>query len=195
VSPRGSKGRRNRQGHDADSTSGNPTPPPTADNAAAPSAREEHSAGGVVVRIGHGTAPLFLLIRDSYENWGFPKGHVESGENADRAALREVTEETGLTHLALRGRIDSIDWWFRFRGRLVHKICDFFLMTLDPGAPAETRPQRTEGITACEWVSYEEAHQRISYANARGVLVRAHAMMSNAAAMPRTPHPDGGCPR
>ena len=62
-------------------------------------------------------------------------------------------------------------------------------------APAETRPQRTEGITACEWVSYEEAQQRISYANARGVLVRAHAMVSVEEPMPRTPHPDGGSPR
>ena len=26
--------------------------------------------------------PLFLLIRDSYQNWGFPKGHVEDGERA-----------------------------------------------------------------------------------------------------------------
>ena len=27
--------------------------------------------------------PLFLLIRDSYHNWGFPKGHLESGEAPD----------------------------------------------------------------------------------------------------------------
>ena len=52
-------------------------------------AQRETSAGGVVYRLESGT-PLFLLIRDSYANWGFPKGHLEAGERADEAALREV---------------------------------------------------------------------------------------------------------
>ena len=53
-------------------------------------AKEERSAGGVVYRMVD-DRPLFLLIRDSYRNWGFPKGHLEPNEPADRAALREVT--------------------------------------------------------------------------------------------------------
>ena len=43
-------------------------------------ARLETSAGGVVVRR-EGDRTLYLLIRDSYGNWGFPKGHVEPGEH------------------------------------------------------------------------------------------------------------------
>ena len=39
-------------------------------------AQRETSAGGVVYRVHEGHA-LFLLIRDSYQNWGFPKGHLE----------------------------------------------------------------------------------------------------------------------
>jgi ADP-ribose pyrophosphatase YjhB (NUDIX family) len=120
---------------------------------------------------------LFLLIRDSYENWGFPKGHVESGEETTHTALREVQEETGLANLELRELIATIEWWFRFRGRLIHKVCDFFLMVTEPGAAMTTLPQTAEGITACEWVPFDEARDRISYANARDVLTRAHAMM------------------
>src|SRR6185295_9724153 len=90
-------------------------------------ARDETSAGGVVFRLDD-SRPLFLLIRDSYQNWGFPKGHLEGGEAPETAAVREVAEETGLTDLTVRGSIDRIDWFFRFRGHLIHKVCHFFLM-------------------------------------------------------------------
>jgi 8-oxo-dGTP pyrophosphatase MutT (NUDIX family) len=132
-------------------------------------ATREVSAGGVVYRVEQGR-PLFLLIRDSYRNWGFPKGHLEKHELPDAAALREVSEETGLTDLALRGELATIDWHFRFRGKLIHKICHFFLMESEI---ADTSPQREEGITACKWVPIDEALALISYANAREVLQRA----------------------
>jgi 8-oxo-dGTP pyrophosphatase MutT (NUDIX family) len=143
-------------------------------------AREETSAGGVVFRMAEGV-PFFLLIRDSYKNWGFPKGHLESGEQPEGAALREVSEETGLSDLSLRGLIDTIDWHFRFRGRLIHKVCHFFLMET---AEHSTSPQRTEGITACRWLRYDEAEELISYANARDVLRKARALVTTTTSAP-----------
>src|SRR6476619_2304881 len=134
--------------------------------------KEETSAGGVVYRVAQGTA-LYLLIRDSYRNWGFPKGHVEDGELPDAAALREVSEETGLSDLALRGLIATIDCHFRFRGKLIHKICHFYLMET---AESSTSPQRTEGITACRWLPFSEAEALISYGNARDVLRKSRAL-------------------
>ena len=137
-------------------------------------AREETSAGGVVVRLDEGQ-PLFLLIRDSYKNWGFPKGHLEPGETPRAAALREVSEETGLGDLRLRAEIETIDWYFRFRGRLIHKVCHFYLMESDS---ASTCPQRDEGITACRWESFERASSLISYENARVVLRHAFDLVT-----------------
>ena len=139
-------------------------------------AQNETSAGGVVYRLDEGRA-LYLLIRDSYQNWGFPKGHVEAGEEPAQAALREVLEETGLESVALRGSLDSIDWYFRFRGKLIHKVCHFFLM--ETGSAA-TNPQRAEGITACTWADYPAATASISYANARAVLDRAQQLITRA---------------
>jgi 8-oxo-dGTP pyrophosphatase MutT (NUDIX family) len=159
--------------------------PPAAPAAAAPPARpaaaalrrdkaeRETSAGGIVYRF-HDGEPFFLLIRDSYRNWGFPKGHLEAGEAPQQAAVREVQEETGLGELHVDGAIETIDWFFRFRGKLVHKVCHFFLMQTPH---ARTQPQREEGITACRWARFEEATRLISYANARAVLLRAHAMV------------------
>ena len=123
-----------------------------------------------------GARPLFLIIRDSYDNWGFPKGHVEDGEQPEAAALREVSEETGLDGLTVRSSIDTIDWYFRFRGRLIHKVCHFYLMFTNL---ADTSPQRSEGITACRWELYEDAAQLVSYANARDVLRRAHELVTS----------------
>jgi len=141
-------------------------------------ATREVSAGGVVYRVADG-APLYLLIRDSYRNWGFPKGHLECDEAAPDAAVREVQEETGLPTVTLCAEIDTIDWFFRFRGKLVHKICHFFLMETDCSA---TLPQRAEGITACRWARFDEARSLVAYENARVVLVRAQQIIHERAA-------------
>ena len=144
-------------------------------------ATREVSAGGVVYRACEG-GPLFLLIRDSYRNWGFPKGHVEAGEMPDAAAVREVAEETGLAGVELRGAIETIDWHFRFRGRLIHKVCYFYLME---SASEATCPQAAEGITACRWAPFDEAVALVSYANARLVLQRARDMVAGTGAATR----------
>jgi len=135
---------------------------------------EETSAGGVVFRRAS-EATHVLLIRDAYKNWGFPKGHVEEGEDAAGAAVREVGEETGLTDLVLHGPIRDIDWFFRFRGRLIHKTCFFFLLESRAG---DAQPQADEGISACRWLTLEEALRTVSYANAREVLRAAGTMMA-----------------
>lgn len=135
--------------------------------------RAETSAGGIVYRLDQGE-PRYLLIRDSYKNWGFPKGHLEGAEQPEAAAVREVGEETGLKDLAIRRFIDTIEWNFRFRGDLIHKVCHFFLME---AGRSRTSPQRTEGITACRWSTFREAERMVGYRNAREVLRRAHDMI------------------
>jgi 8-oxo-dGTP pyrophosphatase MutT (NUDIX family) len=134
----------------------------------------EVSAGGIVFRRESDGRIVYLLIRDSYGNWGFPKGHLEEAESPADAATRETAEETGLDRLVLQGPIRVIDWHFRFRGRHIHKYCHFFLFESPSG---QACPQAEEGITDCRWRPLDEALALLSYDNARGVLKRAGEMV------------------
>jgi 8-oxo-dGTP pyrophosphatase MutT (NUDIX family) len=140
----------------------------------------ETSSGGVVFR--RGDAALdFLLIRDPYNNWGLPKGHIEGGETPAEAAVREVSEETGLLELTVVTQLPTIDWYFRDRGRLVHKFCHFFLVESVSGDP---EPQLTEGITECVWRAADLAIETISYSNAREVMRAAERWLTGAGELP-----------
>ena len=148
----------------------------------------EVSAGGIVFRRQPDSSARFLLIRDPYEHWGFPKGHLEGEESPAEAVFRETAEETGLTDLVMLGPIRIIDWHFRFRGRYIHKYCHFFLFE---SAAADVVPQQDEGITDFRWLELEAALEQLSYDNARGVLKRAGEMARTLVAMgqgrPRRP--------
>jgi 8-oxo-dGTP pyrophosphatase MutT (NUDIX family) len=154
-----------------------------------PRARRETSAGGVVFRR-DGARTLVLLIRDRHNNWGFPKGHIERGEEPAQAALREVREETGLSQLDVVAPVDVIEWTFRFRGRRIHKTCHFFALRTDD---VRTRPQRGEGITACRWVTLDHGARLLTHENAREVLQAARGTISGSA-QPVSGPPDASLP-
>jgi ADP-ribose pyrophosphatase YjhB (NUDIX family) len=117
-----------------------------------------------------------LLIEDAYGKWGLPKGHPESGETLRDTALREVSEETGLSDLELGPELLTIDWRFRSHDAHVHKFATFFLMFSAHGDPV---PQHAEGIREAQWVPLERAHERISYPNAAAVVQAARAALQS----------------
>ena len=80
--------------------------------------REEVSAGGVVL-----FGNTILLLRKFNGDWVLPKGKVEEGENNQEAALREVSEETGVKADILK-YLGEIHYTFKENwdeNRAVHK--------------------------------------------------------------------------
>ena len=136
---------------------------------AGPRARIERSSSGVVARRIEGSVH-FLLIKDPYGKWGLPKGHLEGDESSAEAAVREVGEETGLDALEMGPSLGTIDWYFRLKGDLIHKFCEYFLMASRDG---EARPELEEGITECLWLPVPDAIMTVAYDNARQVMARA----------------------
>ncbi len=62
----------------------------------------ENSAGGLVWGRGAQAGRLLLVHRPRHQDWSLPKGKLQPGEAPAAAALREVSEETGVTARLLR---------------------------------------------------------------------------------------------
>ena len=131
--------------------------------------RNEVSAGGIVFRKKDGKIQV-LLIRDSYGNYAFPKGHVERGETIEQAALRETSEEVNLEKLKLIQKIGTTKFWFTLDGERIHKTMHLFLMqSLDKNA--EPSPQYE--IQGCEWVDIEKLAGIKTYKNLAPIMRKA----------------------
>lgn len=120
--------------------------------------RDVLAAGVVVFRPGK---QVLLVHRPRYDDWSFPKGKLDPGEHPTSAAVREVSEETGvhvrlgppLTHQRYpnggpnRSRMKTVFYWV---GRVV-------------GDDDVSGYAVNDEIDAVEWVPYDEALERLTY--------------------------------
>ncbi len=130
----------------------------------------ETSAGGVAVRIEEGK-PLVAVIlrrnRSGKREICLPKGHLERGETAADAAIREIREETGIDSRIIR-HLSSVDYWFSGSSARIHKRVHHFLTEyLDGEITAEFDPDQ-EAEDAI-WLDLREASRALSYGNERRV--------------------------
>ncbi|WP_245772018.1 NUDIX hydrolase [Rhodothermus profundi] len=126
------------------------------------------AAGGVVQR--RRETPEVLLIHRR-GCWDLPKGKCEPGETPEACALREVSEELGVTPVTLRLRAPL--------GRTVHaypldgyyavKPTWWFLMET---TAVTFTPQETEAIQEVRWFPLEEALRRVTYPTLQALLER-----------------------
>lgn len=120
--------------------------------------RVPHAAGCVIVRLSD-AQPLFLLIRDQYGQWTFPKGHLDEGETSQHAAVREVHEETGVVG-TLGPLITTIYYDVTKKGRTFRKRVDWYVLITDQ---TTVTPQADEGIYEYAWLSADAVEAHLGY--------------------------------
>jgi len=119
------------------------------------------AAGGVVWRRGDAGTEVLLVHRPKYDDWTFPKGKCDKDEPDERAAVREVLEETGL-HCRMGRELDE-SHYVDARGR--PKVVRYWEMTVIDGA-FEVNDEVDE---VC-WLPLDEARHRLSYERDEPVL-------------------------
>ena len=121
-------------------------------------------AGGVVVRV-EGGQRLYLVVQASKHkaHWVLPKGHIDPGETAREAALREVLEESGVVgEIVEEVGVEE----YSFPRKPVHAL--YFAMRFVSQGPSEEDRE-------IRWLSCEDAIETLTFDQARKLVERTHA--------------------
>ena len=121
----------------------------------------ETSAGAVVFH--HGDEIEYLLLFSNF--WGFPKGHIEPGEDERTAALREIREEAGL-RVTFLGEFRYVEKYeYQRGGKLNPKIAIYFL------GESDTRDARLSSEhTDMAWLPFQDALDHLQFDGLRDTL-------------------------
>ena len=123
--------------------------------------RPVRQAGGVVIRRRDGSVQVLLITAKSRpKQWIIPKGHIEDGETAPAAALRESEEEAGV-----RGQVVGYLGRFSFPYGKRRVVVRCYLIKARGRASArEGRKHR--------WYDFDDAVRKISFAELSALLGR-----------------------
>ncbi|MGV8085851.1 MAG: bis(5'-nucleosyl)-tetraphosphatase [Candidatus Bilamarchaeum sp.] len=135
----------------------------------------EKSCGIVLFSYNHLSERRFLVLRYQEGHWDFPKGHVEPNESEQETALRELFEETGIKEIDFIGNFrERVEYSFIMKGKKITKEVLYFLAKTDN---LEQIKLSNEHLSF-EWLSYQDAIERITYPNAKEVLQKAEYLLN-----------------
>jgi 8-oxo-dGTP pyrophosphatase MutT (NUDIX family) len=138
---------------------------------------DETSAGGLIVDHESGAAAVIgRLDRRGRLLWSLPKGHIEAGETAEQAAIREVEEETGISGEIL-AQLGTIDFWFVAEGRRIHKTVQHYLLRAIGGELSDADIE----VTEVAWVPLPDIRAQLAYPDERGLVDTAGRLLAETA--------------
>jgi 8-oxo-dGTP diphosphatase len=120
----------------------------------------------------NGVLEVAVVHRPRYDDWSWPKGKLDPGEDWITAAARETQEETGLQVRLGRPLPEARYLMLTKTGESAQKVVRYWTSTVIGG----TGVLENE-IDAVEWLDVVEANLRLDYAHDREqlrALVRAH---------------------
>jgi 8-oxo-dGTP pyrophosphatase MutT (NUDIX family) len=86
--------------------------------------------------------------------WDLPKGKLAKDETPEEAAIREVTEETGLTGLRITGSLPPTFHIYTRKGKQILKRTSWYEM--EAKSSQSLVPQAEESITVVKWVGKDD---------------------------------------
>ena len=104
------------------------------------------AAGGIITNKNNETLMIFRRGK-----WDLPKGKIEPAESIERAAEREIEEETGVRNLTLRSKLKETYHIYKEKQIEILKISYWCHFSIDE-MPILI-PQTEEDITAIKWFS------------------------------------------
>ena len=113
------------------------------------------AAGGLVENEEGG---ILIITRKGWRD--LPKGHIDEGESAEEAAVREVREETGLQDMEIVAPLCTTRHFHRAYGRWEVKQTEWYLMYATGSEPVLT-PEEGENISAAEWLAGRRLWQAV----------------------------------
>ncbi|MSW43290.1 MAG: NUDIX domain-containing protein [Actinobacteria bacterium] len=137
---------------------------------------EETSAGGLVLDRSGTVAKAALIARHDRRGklvWSMPKGHLEPGETAEDAAVREVQEETGIESHVI-GTLGTIDFWFMSQDRRVHKTVHHYLLEADGGELSDADAE----VVEVAWFPLDDVADLLRYPDERRLVNMVHGLLS-----------------
>jgi ADP-ribose pyrophosphatase YjhB (NUDIX family) len=140
---------------------------------------DETSAGGLIVDTSRVDLPAALIARLDRRGrllWSLPKGHIEAGETAEQAAVREIQEETGIEG-GLLGELGVIDFWFVAEGKRVHKTVHHFLLRAVGGELSDADIE----VAEVAWVPLDEVEKRLAYNDERKLVAGVRDLLNGTA--------------
>ena len=126
------------------------------------------AAGGLVQNSG---GEYLFIFR--YNKWDLPKGKLEPNELNSIAALREVSEETGISNIELLEHITDTFHTYKLGNATVLKKTNWYSMKYSGDEPLI--PQESEDISIAKWFSKGQIDEVIdnTYDTIREVLAKA----------------------
>lgn len=107
------------------------------------------AAGGLVK---NDKSEILFIFR--YGKWDLPKGKLELNETIEDAAIREVTEECGISKLKIIKALQLTFHIYTLNNKKIIKRSHWFEMNCKD--TSEPNPQIEEHITVAKWLNHEQ---------------------------------------